>query len=602
MNDRARRSALILGLLASSSCSASEVAGTQVLVEIEADPAVAAALKVVQARWYAAGEQDEAKVAGELRLPLAPQPIASGSTTRLVLGSFGIAKGRDSQFKLAVLGFESADAAAAPLIEQKALVSFQDERKVVVRMTLSAACWQRARECTALDRTCAPAAMGVCAPLAELVPVAVAPLAPGDSVDASMSSSDTLGSDAGTTQTAPTGETGRMVTPISPPAPLPGATPSPGATPPATNAAPNAPITPSTPAPTTTPTAPTTTPTAPTTAPIASTGTLAASAFHVCAVRADATVSCWGHNGEGGLGTGDRVSSNLPRTVLGLSNVVEIAGAAGGGHTCARRRDGSVFCWGLNHCGQLGDGTVAACSDSGGFSTVPLQVPGLTDAVRIAAGYYHTCAIKRDGTVVCWGGFGGSLPSQSAPTLVPGVSNAVDIAVGASNFAVRRGDGAVLCWGGNGTGRVGNGTPMDSATPVAVVGLSDPVQLIAGNNHVCGLSRDGSTLCWGFGAALGVDAWTPTRHAGLPAATRLAGQQDGTCAALRGGGITCVGDNALTPTPLPGEITEVTGGVSHACARTTGGSIWCWGSNTLGQLGDGTLVDRRNTLTPVIGF
>lgn len=171
---------------------------------------------------------------------------------------------------------------------------------------------------------------------------------------------------------------------------------------------------------------------------------------HACAIRADKSVVCWGHNGEGQLGGGRPIpSSPIPIVVKGFT-VGADAVVAGGAHSCALREDGTVICWGSNRSGQLGNG------ETGGRSLVPVKVRGLTDAVSLSVGAGdHTCAIKKDKTAVCWGsndagelGSATTGPMEHGPVAVPKMKNVVSIAAhtGGHTCAIHDG-GEVTCWG-----------------------------------------------------------------------------------------------------------------------------------------------------------
>jgi hypothetical protein len=110
-------------------------------------------------------------------------------------------------------------------------------------------------------------------------------------------------------------------------------------------------------------------------------------------------MACWGWNSSGRVGDGSFEDRLAPTAVMGLLDVVRIT--AGGSQTCALRSDGRVSCWGGNEAGQLGDDTFLSVRDGGRSS--PVTVVDLSDATVVAAGAAHSCAVKSDGTVVCWG-------------------------------------------------------------------------------------------------------------------------------------------------------------------------------------------------------
>jgi alpha-tubulin suppressor-like RCC1 family protein len=125
---------------------------------------------------------------------------------------------------------------------------------------------------------------------------------------------------------------------------------------------------------------------------------VAAGGRHTCALLTTGAVSCWGYNEYGQLGDGTTSDSPTPVAVAGLGSGVR-AITTGGNFSCALKTDGGVSCWGLNAAGQLGDGTYADSRSS------PVEVVGLPSGVTaIAAGFYHICAITKDGGVTCWGG------------------------------------------------------------------------------------------------------------------------------------------------------------------------------------------------------
>ena len=156
----------------------------------------------------------------------------------------------------------------------------------------------------------------------------------------------------------------------------------------------------------------------------------------------------------------------MPVEVLGITDATAVA--AGFLHTCALRRTGTITCWGNNEDGQLGNGQ----SGSGERSSVPVEVLGINDATAIAAGYDHSCALLQTGTITCWGnnedgqlgnGQSGEDTISSVPVEVLGINDATAIAAGGRHSCALRRTGTITCWGNNFTGQLGNGVflPQD---------------------------------------------------------------------------------------------------------------------------------------------
>lgn len=200
---------------------------------------------------------------------------------------------------------------------------------------------------------------------------------------------------------------------------------------------------------------------------------IAAGDFHTCALLGDGTARCWGYDLFGQLGNGPEaklgvVSYPTPVIVSGLDAGATISAA--GDQTCALLRDGTARCWGNNSNGQVGNGTKSTTVTS------PVSVSGLIGASAISVGDGHTCALSSSvGTVYCWGdnssGQVGNGTTADTPSPVPvtGLSGARTIAAGAKHTCLLVGESA-RCWGKNDHGQLGNGTETDSSTPVVVTG------------------------------------------------------------------------------------------------------------------------------------
>ena len=186
-----------------------------------------------------------------------------------------------------------------------------------------------------------------------------------------------------------------------------------------------------------------------------------------CIATAAGTARCWGGSAYGQLGDGTKTARPQPIEPIGLGPVSALA--TGYGQTCAvLRAGGAVWCWGSNGNGEVGDG-------SGMERLTPVSASGLAGAVSVAAGVYHSCALMNDGTVQCWGfnqdgelGNGTVLGIRTTPGPVLGISTAVAISAGDYHTCALLADGSVACWGAV---EPGAGTPIVPGGPILVQGL-----------------------------------------------------------------------------------------------------------------------------------
>ncbi|MEK7078973.1 MAG: hypothetical protein AAB929_02785, partial [Patescibacteria group bacterium] len=218
---------------------------------------------------------------------------------------------------------------------------------------------------------------------------------------------------------------------------------------------------------------------------IAGGGDYGAISGHSIAVKNDGTVWAWGENGSGQLGDGTTTDRYTPVQVSGLTNVLPVPTfiAGGGDHSIALKDDGTVWAWGSNAYGQLGDGT---WNDR----NTPVQVSGLTGVSAVAAGRLHSIAIDFYRTVWTWGdglsgqlGNGYPLQNRNTPVQVSGLTNVIAIAGGVFHSIALKSDGTVWAWGDNGSGQLGDGTTISRATPVQVSGLTNVGAIAAGAFH-----------------------------------------------------------------------------------------------------------------------
>jgi alpha-tubulin suppressor-like RCC1 family protein len=333
--------------------------------------------------------------------------------------------------------------------------------------------------------------------------------------------------------------------------------------------------------PTAAPTAPpapvstTPTPTPVTTAAVDPIVELASQSLHTCARRRSGTVLCWGKNTYGQLGNGSREDSSRLVKVEGLQDAVELA--VGRDFSCARREAGGVVCWGNDENGQLGDGRGPAI---GALSLRPVAVAGLRQPMQLATGEHHVCALEQAGTVQCWGNASnGQLGSDAQrafgkPRPIERLGRVRRIASGVSHVCALETSGIVQCWGRNTEGQLGDGKSGSRIKPVVVAGLEDVVDLASGHRHTCARTRDGRVWCWGDNAAaqLGPNAGRDPKRGTPVEVEGLAG------------------------------VVELAGGSDHTCARLQTGRAMCWGSNAAGQLGQRSTVTRVAEPTAVRGM
>ena len=286
---------------------------------------------------------------------------------------------------------------------------------------------------------------------------------------------------------------------------------------------------------------------------------------HTVVSARDGTVFAWGANGHGQIGDGTGTDRSLPVRVTGLTDVTKAA--VGDYHTAARKNNGTVSVWGNNEFGQVGDGTTTN-------RLAPVQVAGLTGVMTVVAGGGHTVALKNDGTVWAWGNNdSGQIGNETninrvlTPVQVTGLTGVAAVAAGGRHTVAVKNDGTVWAWGNNDSGQLGDGTTVNRLAPVPVPGISGVSALAAGGRHTVAVKNDGTVWTWGL--------------------NEVGQLGDGTTS------------SRLTPVQvagLTGMVAVVAGG-GHTVALKNNGTAWAWGANYFGQLGDGLI----STLARLLG-
>ena len=261
----------------------------------------------------------------------------------------------------------------------------------------------------------------------------------------------------------------------------------------------------------------------------------------VYAIRGNGTAWAWGDDSFGQLGTGSGSGvATTPQELTRLTDVVAMAASTSDGY--ALLGDGTVWAWGDDSLGELGGGgcgpAPAGRPDTCLGSSVPQRVPDLTEVVAIAAGGDSVYALRRDGSVWAWGddefgelGDGVRRLDEGAPVKVRGLSHVVAIAAGSCSGYALLGDRTVWAWGRGDSGQLGDGSTSDRSIPVQVNGLAGVVQVVGGGDMAFALERNGSLWSWGtntlgqLGNGSVVSRDLPTRVLGLPGSPRSAKTQ-----------------------------------------------------------------------------
>ncbi|MDQ3800927.1 MAG: hypothetical protein M3384_16010, partial [Acidobacteriota bacterium] len=294
--------------------------------------------------------------------------------------------------------------------------------------------------------------------------------------------------------------------------------------------------------------------------------------YHTLFLKAGGSVHISGVNIYGTLGDGEtQGEAPTPIPVAGMTNAVQVA--TNGYHSMVLKADGTVWAWGVNTYGQIGNGTF---SSSGCFcAPSPVQTL-ISNVVQIDAGYNFSMALKADGTVWGWGTLTGNgtaavnaLPAQTGANVAE-FNNIISISGGNAHALALGADGTVWSWGWNRSGQLGSGSSSQNEhrhLPARVNGLSGVTQIAAGEEHSVALKSDGTVWVWGRNdqGQIGNDT-------------------------IFSGGCMCV------PLPTQANITDVIDIKAEGyftLARKRDGTVWAWGGNNYGQIGNGVTANAQ---------
>ena len=302
--------------------------------------------------------------------------------------------------------------------------------------------------------------------------------------------------------------------------------------------------------------------------------------YNIAGLKDDGTLWTWGQNNDGGLGDNTTIQKSSPvQTICGGTDWKTMVVGTYYEHCAAIKTDGTLWLWGYNDYGEIGDETTDNRSS-------PVQtICGGTDWKQIASGGNHTAAIKNDGTLWMWGYNGGgeggyygqlgdnTIIDRSSPVqTICGGTDWKSVSCGEKFTAAIKNNGTCWTWGENAYGQLGDETTENRSSPVqTIAGGNDWKQISCGDNHMIAIKNDGTCWTWGKGSngRLG-DETTNDRSSPVQTVTY------GT------------------------DWKQVDGGQDHSAAIKNDGTCWTWGKGSNGRLGDNTNVDRSSPVQTIM--
>jgi len=279
---------------------------------------------------------------------------------------------------------------------------------------------------------------------------------------------------------------------------------------------------------------------------------MAAGYSHSLIIKTDNTLWAWGSNSYGQLGNGTKTNKLKPVKII--DNVAQVA--CGTEYSLAIKTDGSLWAWGYNSSGQLGDGTTTN-------RLSPVKV--MDSVVKVVCSNHQTFAIKTDGSLWAWGynyngqlGDGTKANNKISPVKI--MDNVSQVECGTSDAVAIKTDGSLWAWGINADGELGDGTTTNKISPVKI--MDDVKQAACGTYHTAAVKTDGSLWAWG---------------------SNEYGQL---------GTVTVPSYRTLSPVKVMDNVKKVSCGVAYTAVIKTDGSLWTWGYNNFGQIGDGTTTEK----------
>ncbi|GAA4761698.1 MULTISPECIES: T9SS type A sorting domain-containing protein [Flavobacterium] len=347
---------------------------------------------------------------------------------------------------------------------------------------------------------------------------------------------------------------------------------------------------------------------------------VSAGVAHSVGIRAGGTLWTWGRNNFGQIGDGSAVANRTIPTQIGTASDWQLI-SCGGSHTLALKTNGTLWAWGLNSSGQLGNGNNTN-------SNVPVQVGTDTDWAIISAGDEFSLALKTNGTLWAWGrndnsqlGDGSVVPKNS-PIQIGNQTDWESISAGANHSLAIKTNGNLYGWGVNSLGQLGNGTTVNENTPVKIGNDTDWNKVAAGTIHSVAFKDDLTLWVWGGNnegqlgigtSGAGTNITSPFNIVSLNGCSVISKGSQNTIVKKSDGTVWNWGANltgqlgngttssSFTSSPIQlGSATDwqiISMRGTHVLALKNDGSLYAWGNNTYGQVGDGTSMNFKTSPT-----
>ena len=283
---------------------------------------------------------------------------------------------------------------------------------------------------------------------------------------------------------------------------------------------------------------------------------IAGFSYHNLAIKADSTLWAWGQNSNGELGDGTSINKSSP-TKIGTANNWQYVMGGGSYSSFGIQTDGTLWAWGSNTFGNLGDGTYVN-------ESVPTRIGTANNWQTVVAGFYVTVALKTDGTLWAWGDNyngeigDGTTVDKSVPTQIGTANNWQTISKHGDHTLAIKTDGTLWAWGSNYSGQLGDGTTTNRSVPTQIGTANDWLAISARTSHSIAIKTDGTLWAWGenYNGQLG-DGTTTQR-------------------------------NSPTKIGVANNWKSISTSAANSHAIKSDGSLWAWGNNASYQLGDGT--------------